>query len=401
MYQVSSRISQLIASATHLDTAGLRECTLRDIAAGVIRLSEMFTRGGSGIGTSYLEDAQLRQAYLAYYVPVNLAKVQILLSEVEPLLKGQTWKEFRVLDVGGGPGTGSLALLDWVSSTSTPALEALRVTVVDRSPAVLKACTELWHGYLAQVVAGQKLPLQTVECNLERTFPIRVETGVDGGGFHLIVVQNVLSELYCGSSEAVVKRTALVGKLLSALAEDGCLMLIEPALRATSRGLHEVRNNLLANYACSLYSPCLHDQTCPALARPDDWCHEERNWARPVWIEQIDKAAGLIKDALKFSYAIIRKDGRTIVPRNEPYHRVVSELRVMKGEKRVWLCEAGGRSELGRQDKDRSASNAAFEQFHRGAIIKISEIVRKERKGKLSTVGRIPPQATAEIIRSA
>lgn len=178
-------------------------------------------------------------------------------------------------------------------------------------------------------------------------------------------------------------------------------MLIEPALRATSRGLHEVRNNLLANYACSLYSPCLHDQTCPALARPDDWCHEERNWARPVWIEQIDKAAGLIKDALKFSYAIIRKDGRTIVPRNEPYHRVVSELRVMKGEKRVWLCEAGGRSELGRQDKDRSASNAAFEQFHRGAIIKISEIVRKERKGKLSTVGRIPPQATAEIIRSA
>lgn len=401
MVQLSSRISGLIASAAQINPAGLRDGMLREIAGGVIRLSQMFTRGGSGLGTSYLEDAQLRQAYLAYYVPVNLAKVQLLLSEIEPLLKAKTWEEFRVLDVGGGPGTGALALLDWAQSTSTPALEALRVTTVDRSAAVLRACTELWNGYFAHGREGRKPQLETIECNLERTFPISVAAGVEGRGYHLIVVQNVLSELYIGSSEAVIKRVGLVAKLLSALSEDGSLMLVEPALRTTSRGLHEVRNHLLSSYACSVYSPCLHDQACPALARPDDWCHEERSWARPAWIEEIDEAAGLIKDALKFSYVIIRKDGRTIVPRSEPYHRVVSELRVMKGEKRVWLCEAGGRSELGRQDKDRSASNVAFDQFHRGSIIKISEIVRKERKGRLSTVGRILSQATAEIIRPA
>ena len=190
-----------------------------------------------------------------------------------------------------------------------------------------------------------------------------------------------------------------MAKLLSLLAQDGSLMLIEPALRGTSRELHEVRNALLTNYECSIYSPCLHDEGCPALVKPEDWCHEERKWKRPVWIERIDEAVGFIKDALKFSYAIFRKDGKSLVPRNPSHHRVVSELRVMKGEKRVWLCDAAGMSEVGRQDKDRSPSNASFEDFHRGAIVKISEIDRKERNGRLSPVGRILPQGTAEVIR--
>ena len=401
MYELSSRISKVLATLTQFDGPELRPEALRDISRGVIRLSEMFTRGRSGIGTGYLEDAQLRQAYLAYYVPVNLAKVQILLAELQPLLAEHKGKEFRVLDVGGGPGTGALALVDWACSTSAPPPGTLRMTVMDRSGAALRGCTELWQSYIADVPECRNLPLQTVECNLEGTFPIPLQAGTQAPGYHLIVVQNVLSELYSESLDAVEKRVALVAKLLSALEEDGSLMLIEPALRATSRGLHELRNQLLGHYECSVYSPCLHDENCPALVRQDDWCHEERNWERPAWVAQLDEAVGFIKDTLKFSYVVFRKDGKTLVPRNAPSHRVVSELRVMKGEKRVWLCDSVGRSEVGRQDKDRSQSNAAFEQFHRGAIVKIGDIVRKERKGKISTLGRILPTGTAEIIRPA
>jgi len=178
-------------------------------------------------------------------------------------------------------------------------------------------------------------------------------------------------------------------------------MLIEPATRPASRELHQVRDNLLAGQYCSVFAPCLHDAPCPALLKPDDWCHEERKWETPAWIAQVDREVGLLKDALKFSYVIFRKDGKTLVPRDPDYHRVVSELRVMKGEKRVWLCDHAGRSEIGRQDKERSSSNAAFDDWHRGAIIRVSDIVRKERKGRPAMVGRIISSGVVEIVRPA
>ncbi len=333
----------------------------------------MFTRGGEGLGTAYLDDQQLRASYLTYYVPVNLGKVQLLLEELRPVLPILPDDEFRVLDLGGGPGTGALALLDWCCSESLPPATSIRMTIVDRSAEVLRLCAELWQAYAGQSGVQSIRPVQTVLCNLERSLPSVFQVKAPENGYHLIIVQNLLSELFTKSSDPSGQRTAFVSHLLERLAPDGSLMLIEPALKSTSRGLHEVRNNLLAGFHCSVYSPCLHDQPCPALVKPDDWCHEERQWETPAWIAQIDSEVGLIKDALKFSYVILRKDGKTLVPRKAGYHRVVSELRVMKGEKRVWLCDETGRSELGRQDKESAPSNVAFDDCHRGAIIRVSE----------------------------
>lgn len=106
---------------------------------------------------------------------------------------------------------------------------------------------------------------------------------------------------------------------------------------------------------------------------------------------------GFIKDALKFSYLLLRKDGQTIVSRSPDVYRVVSELRIMKGEKRAWLCNETGRPEVGRQDRMQSPTNAAFDAWHRGAIVRLDQIVRKHQGTGL---GRIPPEATVEIVRS-
>jgi hypothetical protein len=48
----------------------------------------------------------------------------------------------------------------------------------------------------------------------------------------------------------------------------------------------------------------------------------------------------------------------------------------------------------------RSQSNAAFDEWRRGAIVRIDQIVRGQRKGRDVTLGRIPDSATVEIIRS-
>ena len=396
MYRLSPEVWTALAKVSHLNIQPQQRIPPL-IVAGVARLSHLFTHGGLERNGDYLEDLQLCDSYLTYYVPVNLSKVQLLLNELQPVLSIRR-KDFRVLDVGGGPGTGALATLDWCT-TSGLSFDALHMTVVDRSARALGLCNRVWQAYNGASGAPTIPSLQTLQHNLERSLPSCLRSIGMEEGYDLIIVQNLLSELYIGSAEAIALRAAFVEALVECLGEDGSIMLIEPALRSTSRALHQVRDKLLAQGHCSIYSPCLHDAPCPALIKPDDWCHEERQWETPDWIAQIDREVGFIKDALKFSYAILRKDGKTLVPRNTGCHRVVSELRVMKGEKRVWLCDDTGRPEVGRQDKERSISNAPFDQWHRGAIVRVSEIVRKTKKNGPSTVGRILSSGIAEIVR--
>jgi hypothetical protein len=217
--------------------------------------------------------------------------------------------------------------------------------------------------------------------------------------FDLIILANSLNEIYVNWKDPITARTSLVTQLLALLAPHGTIMIVEPALRETSRALHQVRDRLLEAGSCTIYSPCLHQKSCPALLNPDDWCHEERAWDAPASIQEIDQEVGFIKDALKFSYLLLRKDGKTIVERRPDVYRVVSELRELKGEKRAWLCNELGRQEVGRQDRLASPQNEALDWWHRGAIVQIEKIVRKEKGGKVSALGRIEREATVRIVR--
>ena len=112
------------------------------------------------------------------------------------------------------------------------------------------------------------------------------------------------------------------------------------------------------------------------------------------------RSVGFIKDALKFSYLVLRRDGRTIVSRHPNTYRVVSELRVLKGEQRAWLCNAAGRHEVGRLDRERSEDNAALEHWHRGAIVQVDEIVRKDVAAGVRSVGRIRAGTRVGVLRA-
>lgn len=360
----------------------------------VADLSHLFTKGRTALPRDYLDDAFRRAGYLAYFLPVNLAKVQALLDELpaEQLIRSEE-RPLRVLDVGSGPGTGALGVRDWMQQRTQRTVE---VVAVDQALPALREADRVWRAY-GESSGGHTASLKTIHVNLERV------GGLDAckpeGPFELIVMANVLNELWREARDPIGSRVTFVRGLLDLLVPHGSLIIIEPALRATAREFHQVRDKLVASGVCTVYSPCLHENPCPALVKADDWCHEERPWTPPPIVAAIDEVVGFIKDALKFSYVILRKDGRTIVPRAADRYRVVSELRVMKGEKRAWLCNETGRPEVGRQDRLRTETNAAFDGWHRGAIVRVDQIVRKERKGRESTVGRIPAEATVEIIR--
>lgn len=367
-----------------------------DLAQAVVNLSRLFTTSRAKLPLHYLDNPTHASAYLSYFLPVNLSKIQVLLDELpEETGMGASDHSMAVLDLGCGPGTGALALLDWLWHRSPERAKHLSVLATDASHAPLRDTKRLWEAY-CQEVGISDAGLRCVEGNLEH--PLKGDLGkqiVRSGPYDLIIMANCLNELFSASDDPPIERAAVVAQLLPFLAPHGTIMIVEPALRQTARALHHVRNHLLNQDVCTVYSPCLHEEACPALDRPDDWCHEERPWQTPPAIAAIDRDVGFIKDALKFSYLLLRTDGRTIVTRNPETFRVVSELRELKGDARAWLCNELGRSEVGRLDRSESVTNAEWEACQRGSIIRLDGLKRKEG----STLVRIPAEGTVEMIR--
>jgi ribosomal protein RSM22 (predicted rRNA methylase) len=372
------------------------------LAQAVVNLSSLFTTARAALPLHYLDDPLHARAYLSYFLPVNLSKVQVLLDELpDDSTTEALGHPMTVLDLGCGPGTGVLGLLDWLWHRSPERAKSLSVLAADISHTALQHAERLWETYCQEVgIASQGL--RCAEGNLEH--PLKGDLGkriVRSAPYDLIIMANCLNELFPAAADPPIERAAVVAQLLPFLAPHGTIMIVEPALRQTARALHQLRNHLLKQGLCTVYSPCLREGACPALDHPDDWCHEERPWQTPPVIAALDRKVGFIKDALKFSYLLLRRDGRTIVTRSPQIFRVVSELRELKGEKRAWLCNETGRSEVGRLNRKASSQNSAVDSWHRGAIVQIERIVRKERGGKVSPVGRIESDVAVQIIRHA
>ena len=370
------------------------------LAQAVVNLSRLYTTARPSLPPRYLDDPAHAAAYLSYFLPVNLSKIQVLLDELpNDHISEMPDQPMAVLDLGCGPGTGSLALLDWLWHRSPERAKSVSVLAADLSHESLQDAKKLWEAYCNEV-GIPNVGLRCIEGNLEH--PLKGDLGkqiVRGGPYDLIIMANCLNELFPTAADPPVERATVVAQLLPFLAPHGTIMIVEPALRQTARALHQMRDRLLKQGLCTVYSPCLHEGACPALDHLDDWCHEERPWDTPPAIAALDRDVGFIKDALKFSYLLLRTDGRTIVTRSPQTFRVVSELRELKGEKRAWLCNETGRPEVGRLDRKASPQNAAVDSWHRGAIVQIERIVRKERDGKVSPVGRIESDVAVKIVR--
>ncbi len=366
----------------------------------IAALSMRFTRDRRGLCNRYLDEPALAAAYTAYFLPVNFSKVQLLLHELPTGWAKQDC--LHVLDLGTGPGTAALAVRDWLAGQGDAQPTRLHVRAVDHSKAGLATAARLWDAYEQQSGSAGRGRLSTTNLELEALGPHAFPQVIAGESpYDLIILANSLNELFQSARAPLEKRVLLMERLLNVLKPDGTLMILEPALRSTARDLHHLRDRVLQQGSCSVYSPCLHEAACPALAKAGDWCHEERPWVPPSWIVDLDHELGFIKDALKFSYLLLRRDAQTIVPRSPDLYRMVSELRVMKGEKRAWLCNEAGRSEIGRLDRKRTGANADFDACHRGALVQIARIVKKDRMEAHSILGRIAEESPVRIVREA
>jgi ribosomal protein RSM22 (predicted rRNA methylase) len=183
---------------------------------------------------------------------------------------------------------------------------------------------------------------------------LAVELPAVSGPFDLVVAAHLLNELFVGRPDRVGRRAQRASAWARALlAPAGLLILIEPALRETSRELLAVRDELL-RAGLHVVAPCFWQGPCPALASERDWCHD----AAPV----------PSRARVDFSYLVLQAQPVAPAPGSE---RVVSDPLPDKGRLRLFVCGAQGRRELIRLSRHRSEANAGMDRAARGDVLSI------------------------------
>jgi len=356
------------------------------LAEDVARLSRLLTRERDKLPHAYLRDQGLRRAYLAYFLPPNLAKIQVPLRELCLHPEGLLAKErLHILDLGTGPGTAVLGIREFFHQRGSR--QQLEFTAVDQVGENLKDAEALFRESCGGSDGGSTLTAvrSGIEAITERS----------GGPFDMIVLSNVLNELFLRETDRITKRTVLVRNIMERLlAKDGSCIIIEPALQETSRDLLKVRDGIVDGGA-HVYSPCLVQGHCPALVNPKDWCHEDREWDAPKLVRELDADTGLRKDSLKFSYLVLRNDTRSLSDICGPEsYRVVSEPLVSKGKQEYFFCGQAGRRLATRLDKDGSPANGPFEHLRRGDVVRIGGMVIEERRFRITKDSLVTPVHT-------
>ena len=207
---------------------------------------------------------------------------------------------------------------------------------------------------------------------------------------NVVVLGTVLNEL------TVAQRMPLVLRSLAALSEDGAVIIIEPALRATSRALHEIRDLVITGNHATVFAPCTRTcAPCPALLESDDWCHEDRAVQLPPRTAELARLTHLRDSGLKLSYLVLRRQPLALVEQSGAW-RVVSGPMPAKGKLEIYGCSDAGRIPIRLLRRHRSDSNRSFERARRGDVLVTDaapdqdrvELERNTRLERIEPAGR-------------
>ena len=347
----------------------LSQAEVERVGAAVRALSSGLIKDRALIGRSYMQDASHLGAYLLYFWPTSYVQARHVLKHlpVEAIRRGPA------LDLGSGPGPMALAASD---------LGAPQVTLWESSERALEVALALGRE-ANRVLQGERLDLHDVRA-------------LEPGRYALIMAGHALNELWSadGEEEALSKRAQLCEQLLSALSSGGHLVLIEPALRETSRALLSVRDRLIER-GHQVEAPCYFKGACPALERERDWCHAELSWTPPPLVARIARAAGRRRERVKMTYVIFTRSLQTaaVVSHPDTVFRLVSEPLHQKGRFEFIGCGPAGRAKLALLKRDRDAAlKASFIKRERWEVLDVQGAERRP-DGEL----RLSKRSTASI----
>ncbi|HVJ65608.1 MAG TPA: methyltransferase domain-containing protein [Bdellovibrionota bacterium] len=242
----------------------------------------------------YMETGAFLEAYLRYYLPLHLPELPWILTQAARFGLAPEAGQ-RVLDMGSGPGTLSLALALWAKSRK---IEGLDFTLVDRSKRALTLAEELFR--VADAKARPQLWVDDLS-NSARKFK-----GAEP--FDWIFAGHMLNEW----ERFEDKKDLLDSVMRYLMHERSVLVLIEPPLREPTLDLMKLRDFWVRELGGHVLLPCpAGTEKCPALKAHLGWCYSKvpRTWARESgWAPLDAKVEGFLGQELHyngFSYVVL------------------------------------------------------------------------------------------------
>jgi precorrin-6B methylase 2 len=310
-------------------------------------------------------------ARAAFFTIADCMKIAIPIGELAGRDALPSRRPLRVIDVGAGCGALGLGL-----ATRFTGPGELALALVDRDADALA---------IAAGALRRFAPHARVTTTIDDVTRAPLTAPAD-----LVVMGTVLNELPAGA------RLPLVLRALAAIADDGAVIVIEPALRDTTRALHELRDAVLAGNHAHVFAPCTRrGAPCPALADASDWCHEDRAVKLPPRTAELARVTHLRDDGMKFSYLVLRRSPTPLVEAGGAAWRVVSAPHAPKGKLEMFGCSDAGRVPLRLLRRNRAEANRAFERAHRGDVLVIDAELDAARVEvtATTTVTRIEPSS--------
>jgi ribosomal protein RSM22 (predicted rRNA methylase) len=315
-------------------------------------------------------------ARAAFFTIADAIKIAIPIAELRNRNALPVHAPLRVVDLGAGCGALALGLAAALPELARDVAgaapgRAVELLAIDRDSDALRVAKR------ALAIFAPRFAVTTRVADLASAALPPAD---------LVLAGTVLNELPAAAREPLALRA------LAAIPDDGAVILIEPALRETARALHELRDQLIARGA-HVFAPCTRAiAPCPALADPDDWCHEDRLVELPPRTAQLARATHLRDGGLKFAYLVLRKTPLPLVEQT-PAWRLVSEPRAQKGKLEIFGCSDAGRIPIRLLTRHRTSSNRDFERGRRGEVV-VTEAKSDGERVEITaadTVERIDP----------
>ena len=202
------------------------------MARAVAELSDLFL-GLTQWRGAYAGSATLRRAYLHYYLPVNLPKVRVPLGEWLRADPGRLASApLHCLDLGSGPGTALMGLLDFLRSLPAERRPtAVRAVALDQSFESLKDAAALIER-VARLIPGLPVSFEPLRMDLMKDRSELFPLAASEGRFDLVIAANVLCEVAReapdGWERAAGLTEAIARELLSS---QGAMVMVEPGSR--------------------------------------------------------------------------------------------------------------------------------------------------------------------------
>lgn len=324
---------------------------------GIEELSDLFTDERPKNMPRYFNHPKYRSSYLLYFFPLQAAKFitlfQVHSAAIEAAIADGTQKGvLRVLDLGSGPGTASLAFLLQLLEHPDPAsLPPIELHWFDTQKEILHDGKEL-----AEMLGNNFSKLRgkiKVHTYLEPWWRaaelIKEPTSLTLFG-HVLNETQGLAPL--GSSgpngDHENQFQSAVQKALNMLltrAHGGGTLIVEPAFKSSAQLVSQLRDyffrsEILSKEPGAIWGPCLHMEACP-LAQGRDWCHFSIPLSFPgKWFAAFSKGLGSERQWIKFQYNWYASREYRAQTADGSLRRVVSDpLRGERGKSQVLLCE--------------------------------------------------------------